>query len=70
LFENARRCVNSTVRRERLTKLYCKLWLAFLLSAAVVEHSEVCELAETLVAEIVGVPVQEHCDRGITKMLL
>lgn len=34
------------------------------LSAAVVEHPEVCELAEALVAEIIGVPVQERCDRG------
>jgi predicted ArsR family transcriptional regulator len=34
------------------------------LSAAVVEHPEVCELAEALVAEIVGMPVREHCDRG------
>ena len=34
------------------------------LSAAVVEHPEVCELAEALVAEIVGVPVRERCDRG------
>lgn len=34
------------------------------LSAAVVEHPEVCELAEALLAEIVGVPVREHCDRG------
>ena len=34
------------------------------LSAAVVEHPEVCEVAEALVAEIVGVPVWEHCDRG------
>ena len=34
------------------------------LSAAVVEHPEVCELAEALVTEIVGVPVREHCDRG------
>ena len=36
------------------------------LSAAVVEHPEVCELAEALVAEIVGVPVREQCDRGET----
>jgi predicted ArsR family transcriptional regulator len=36
------------------------------LSAAVVEHPEVCELAEALVAEIVGVPVRERCDRGET----
>ena len=34
------------------------------LSAAVVEHPEVCELAEELVAEIVGVTVREQCDRG------
>ena len=34
------------------------------LSAAVVEHPEGCELAEALVAEIVGVPVRERCDRG------
>ena len=36
----------------------CPLW------AAVAEHPEVCELAEALVAEIVGMPVREHCDRG------
>jgi predicted ArsR family transcriptional regulator len=34
------------------------------LSAAVVEHPEVCELAEALVAEIVGLPVRERCVRG------
>lgn len=34
------------------------------LAAAVVEHPEVCDLAETLVAEIVGVPVKEQCDRA------
>jgi predicted ArsR family transcriptional regulator len=34
------------------------------LAAAVIEHPEVCDLAETLVSEIVGVPVKEHCDRG------
>ena len=34
------------------------------LSAAVAEHPEVCELAEALVSEIVGVPVREHCQRG------
>ena len=33
------------------------------LAAAVAEHPEVCQLAEALIAEIVGVPVQEHCDR-------
>jgi predicted ArsR family transcriptional regulator len=34
------------------------------LSAAVAEHPEVCELAEALVAEIVGLPVKERCVRG------
>ena len=34
------------------------------LGAAVEQHPEVCQLAEALVAEIVGVPVQERCDRS------
>lgn len=34
------------------------------LSAAVLEHPEVCEVAEALVSEIVGLPVRERCDRG------
>jgi predicted ArsR family transcriptional regulator len=34
------------------------------LAAAVVEHPEVCELAESLVAEVVGLPVRERCVRG------
>ena len=33
------------------------------LAAAVAVHPEVCHLAETLVSEIVKVPVEEHCDR-------
>jgi predicted ArsR family transcriptional regulator len=33
-------------------------------SAAVTEHPEVCWLAETLVQEIAGVPVQEHCNKA------
>jgi predicted ArsR family transcriptional regulator len=33
------------------------------LSTAVTEHPEVCKLAESLISEIVGVPVQERCDR-------
>jgi hypothetical protein len=28
------------------------------------DHPEVCCVAETLIAKLVGVPVQEHCDRG------
>jgi predicted ArsR family transcriptional regulator len=34
------------------------------LAAAVIEHPEVCELAEALVAELVGLPVRESCERG------
>jgi len=34
------------------------------LAASVAVHPEVCRLAETLVAEIVKVPVEEKCDRG------
>jgi len=33
------------------------------LAAAVSVHPEVCQLAETLVAEIVKAPVEELCDR-------
>lgn len=33
------------------------------LAAAVSVHPEVCRLAETLVAEVVKAPVQEHCNR-------
>ncbi len=34
------------------------------LAAVVPGHPEVCRLAETLVSEVAGVPVKEHCDRG------
>lgn len=34
------------------------------LASAVAEHPEVCQLAEALVAEVVGLPVHESCDRG------
>jgi predicted ArsR family transcriptional regulator len=34
------------------------------LAAAVAEHPEVCQLTEAMVSEIVGAPVQEHCDRS------
>ena len=33
------------------------------LAAAVVDHPEVCKLAESLIREIVGVPVKENCNR-------
>jgi predicted ArsR family transcriptional regulator len=32
-------------------------------AAVVQEHPEVCDLAETLVTELVGVPIQEQCGR-------
>jgi predicted ArsR family transcriptional regulator len=34
------------------------------LAAVTPEHPEVCSMAEALVAEVAGVPVQERCDRG------
>lgn len=35
-------------------------------AAAVPGHPEVCRLAETLLTELVGVPVHEQCERGDT----
>ena len=32
-------------------------------AAVVREHPEVCRLAETLLSELVGMPMQEHCER-------
>ena len=34
------------------------------LAAAVSEHPEVCQVAESLVAEVVGTEVKERCERG------
>jgi predicted ArsR family transcriptional regulator len=34
------------------------------LAAVTPGHSEVCRMAETLISELAGVPVHEHCDRG------
>jgi predicted ArsR family transcriptional regulator len=34
------------------------------LAAVTPDHPEVCRMAEALVAEVAGVPVQERCDRG------
>ncbi len=34
------------------------------LAAVTPEYPEVCRMAETLISELAGVPVQEHCDRG------
>ncbi len=34
------------------------------LASVTPEHPEVCRMVETLITELTGVPVQEHCDRG------
>ena len=34
------------------------------LAAVTQEHPEVCRMVETLITELAGVPVYEHCDRG------
>jgi predicted ArsR family transcriptional regulator len=34
------------------------------LGGVTLEHPEVCRMAEALVAEVAGVSVQEHCERG------
>ena len=34
------------------------------LAGVAADHPEVCRMAETLLSELVGVPVYEHCDRG------
>jgi predicted ArsR family transcriptional regulator len=34
------------------------------LGAVTPDHPEACRMAETLLAELAGVPVHEHCDRG------
>jgi predicted ArsR family transcriptional regulator len=35
-----------------------------LLAGVAPDHPEVCRMAETLLTELAGVPVYEHCDRG------
>ena len=34
------------------------------LAALTKEHPEICRMVETLITELAGVPVYEHCDRG------
>lgn len=43
---------------------YCIRGYSCPLAAAVPGHPEVCRFAETLLTELVGVPVQEQCKRG------
>jgi len=42
---------------------YCIRGYSCPLAAVVPGHPEVCHLAETLLTELVGVTVEEHCDR-------
>jgi predicted ArsR family transcriptional regulator len=34
------------------------------LTAVAADHPEVCRMADTLLTELAGVPIYEHCDRG------
>jgi predicted ArsR family transcriptional regulator len=34
------------------------------LAGVTTDHPEVCRMAETLITEVAGIPVYEHCDRG------
>src|ERR687898_145249 len=34
------------------------------LAGVTTDHPEVCRMAETLITEVAGIPVNEHCDRG------
>ena len=43
---------------------YCIRGYSCPLAAVVPGHPEVCHLAETLLTELVGVKVEEHCDRN------
>jgi predicted ArsR family transcriptional regulator len=43
---------------------YCIHGYSCPLAAIVPGHPEVCRLAETMLSELVGVPVQEQCERG------
>ena len=43
---------------------YCIRGYSCPLAAVVPGHPEVCHLAETLLSELVGVTVEEHCDRS------
>lgn len=43
---------------------YCIRGYSCPLAAVVPNHPEVCHLAETLLTQLVGVAVEEHCDRN------
>ncbi|HEV2583031.1 MAG TPA: ArsR family transcriptional regulator [Ktedonobacteraceae bacterium] len=49
---------------EPLNGGYCIRSNSCPLAAVVPDHPAACHLAETLIAELVGVPVQERCEKG------
>src|SRR5207237_891167 len=51
---------------EKCNGIYCIRGYSCPLAAAVPGHPEVCSLAETMLSELVGVPVKEHCERDGT----
>jgi len=51
------------MEREKEGETLCILGYRCPLAAVVQDHPEVCDLAETLLSELVGVPIQEQCGR-------
>jgi predicted ArsR family transcriptional regulator len=51
------------MERETEGKTLCIRGYRCPFAAVVQEHPEVCDLAETLLSELVGVPIQEQCGR-------
>lgn len=49
---------------EELEELWVIQGYSCPLAAVVPDHPEVCQLAQALLAELVGVPIEEHCKRG------
>ena len=51
------------MERETVGETVCIVGYRCPFAAVVREHPQVCDLAETLLSELVGVPVQERCER-------
>ena len=51
------------MERETVGETLCIRGYRCPFAAVVQEHPEVCDLAETLLSELVGVPIQEQCGR-------
>src|SRR5260221_7823204 len=49
--------------RRRHTRSLCD-WSSDVCSSDLPGHPEACRLTETLLTELVGLPVHEHCDRS------